>query len=77
MTQTQNYTMEFVIIKNLPSYMYWNSLEQWIENQSVVEVVIIENPCSSTGESEWKPVSYEVRLIYPVQDQDTLIEQSP
>jgi len=39
----------------------------------------MESPCSSRDESKLKVVSYGVKLnyMYPVRDQDTLIEQSP
>ena len=66
------------MIKNFAK-LYHNCLEQWTENQSVVAVVIIKSPCSSTEESEQMLVSYEVtsNYVHPVQYQDTLIEKLP
>ena len=62
--------------KNPPSY---NATVQSSENWPGVGIVIIESPCSSTDESEPKPVNYEVKFSYAhlEWDQDTLIEQSP
>ena len=34
-------------------------LEQRVENQYVAEIIIIESPCSSTEESDYKPLSYD------------------
>ena len=39
-----------------------NLLEQWAESRSVVGEVIMESPCSSREESEYKIVSYEAKL---------------
>ena len=36
-----------------------NRLKQWAENWCVAGIIIIESPCSSTEESEYKPVSYD------------------
>ena len=50
--------------------LYLNRSEQWTENWSVVEEATIETQ-DLTGSYEMKP-----NYVYPVQDQDTLIEQS-
>ena len=56
-----------------------NRLEQRAENQYVAGIILIESPCSSTEESDYKPLSYDSKDNYVLQmrDQDTLIEQSP
>ena len=53
--------------------------EQRAENQHVAGIIIIESPCSSTEESDYKPLSYDSKGSYVLQmrDRDTLIEQSP
>ena len=56
-----------------------NRLEQRAENQDVAGIIIIEIPCSSTEESDFKSLSYDSKGNYVQQmwDRDTLIEQSP
>ena len=56
-----------------------NRLEQRAENQYVAGVIIIESPCSSSEESDYKPLSYDSKGNYvrQMRDRDTLIEQSP
>ena len=41
--------------------------------------MFIESPCSSTEESDYKPLSYDSKAnyMYQMRDRDTLIEQSP
>ena len=41
-----------------------NRLEQRAENQYVAEIIIIESPCSSTEESDYKPLSYDSKMNY-------------
>ena len=41
-----------------------NRLEQWAENQCVAGVIIIESSCSSTEESDYKPLSYDSKGNY-------------
>ena len=41
-----------------------NRLEQRAENQNVAGIIIIESPCSSTEESEYKPLSYDSKDNY-------------
>ena len=41
-----------------------NRLEQRAENQYVAGIIIIESPCSSTEESDYKPVSYDSKDNY-------------
>ena len=41
-----------------------NHLKQSAENQCVDGVIIVENPCSSTEESEYKPLSYDWKANY-------------
>ena len=36
-----------------------NRLEQLAENGYVAGIVIVESPCSSTEQSEYKPLSYD------------------
>ena len=36
-----------------------NRLEQRAENQYVAGIIIIESPCSSTEESDYKSLSYD------------------
>ena len=50
-----------------------NHLEQRAENQYIAGIIIIESPCSSTEESEYKPLRYDSKGNY-VRDRDTLIE---
>ena len=38
-----------------------NRLEQRAENQYVAGIIIIESPCNSTEESDYKPLSYQGR----------------
>ena len=54
-------------------------LKHWAANWSVVVVVIIESPCSSTEECEYMKVSCEAKPndVHPVQDWVALIEQLP
>ena len=56
-----------------------NRLEQWAENRCVAGIIIIESPCSSTDESDYKPLSHASKSNYVLQmrDRNTLIEQSP
>ena len=56
-----------------------NRLEQGAENRCVAGIIIIESPCSSTEESDYKPLSHDSKTNYVLQmrDRDTLIEQSP
>ena len=41
-----------------------NRLEQQAENQYEAGIIIIESPCSSTEESEYKPLSYDSKGNY-------------
>ena len=41
-----------------------NRLEQWAENRCIAGIIIIEIPCSSTEESEYKPLSYDSKVNY-------------
>ena len=41
-----------------------NHLEQWAENRCVAGIIIIISPCSSTEESEYKPLSYDSKANY-------------
>ena len=41
-----------------------NRLEQRAENQYVAGIIIIERPCSSTEESDYKPLSYDSKDNY-------------
>ena len=41
-----------------------NRLEQRAENQCVAGIIIIESPCSSTEESDYKPLSYDSKDNY-------------
>ena len=41
-----------------------NRLEQRAENQCVARIIIIESPCSSTEELEYKPLSYDSKGNY-------------
>ena len=56
-----------------------NCLEQRAENQYVAGIIIIESPCSSTEESDYKSLSYNLKgnYVQQMRDRDTLIEQSP
>ena len=56
-----------------------NRLEQRAENQYVAGIIIIESPCSSTEESDYKSLSYDSKgnYVQQMRDRDTLIEQSP
>ena len=56
-----------------------NRLDQRAENQNVAGIIIIESPCSSTEESDYKPLSYDSKgnYVQQMRDRDTLIEQSP
>ena len=56
-----------------------NLLEQRAENQYVAGIIIIESPCSSTKESDYKSLSYDSKgnYVQQMRDRDTLIEQSP
>ena len=56
-----------------------NRLEQRAENLYVAGIIIIENSCSSTEESDYKPLSYDSKgnYVQQMRDRDTLIEQSP
>ena len=52
--------------KNTISFRVYqaNRLEQWAENEYVVGIIIIESPCSSTEESDYKPLSYNSKGNY-------------
>ena len=39
-------------------------LKQGAENQCVAGIIIIESPCSSTEESDYKPLSYDSKANY-------------
>ena len=56
-----------------------NRLEQRAENQYVTGIIIMESSCSSTEESDYKPLSYDSKgnYVQQMRDRDTLIEQSP
>ena len=56
-----------------------NRLEQRAENQYVAGIIIIESPCSSTEESDYKSPCYDSKgnYVQQMRDRDTLIEQSP
>ena len=56
-----------------------NRLDQRAENQYVAGLIIIESPCSSTEESDYKSLSYDSKgnYVQQMRDRDTLIEQSP
>ena len=41
-----------------------NRLEQRAENQYVAVIIIIESPCSSTEELDYKPLSYDSKGNY-------------
>ena len=41
-----------------------NRLEQWAENRCVAEIIIIDSSCSSTEESDYKPLSYDSKGNY-------------
>ena len=41
-----------------------NRLEQSPENRCVAGIIIIESPCSSTEESDYKPLSYDSKANY-------------
>ena len=41
-----------------------NRLEQWAKNQYVAGIIIIERPCGSTDESDYKPLSYDSKGNY-------------
>ena len=55
-----------VLNKNTISFRVYqaNRLEQWAENQCVAGIIIIESPCSSTEESDYKPLSYDSKGNY-------------
>ena len=70
----------FMNKKTISFHVYQaNRLEQRDENQYVTGIIIIESPCSSTEESEYKSPSYDSKgnYVQQMQDRDTLIEQSP
>ena len=58
-----------------------NRLEQRAENQYVAGIIIMESSCSSssTEESDYKSLSYDLKgnYVQQMRDRDTLIEQSP
>ena len=41
-----------------------NRLKQRAENQYVAGIIIIKSPCSSTEESDYKPLSYDSKDNY-------------
>ena len=45
----------------------------------VAGIIIIESPCCSTEESDYKSLSYDSKgnYVQQMRDRDTLIEQSP
>ena len=53
-----------------------NRLEQRAENQYVAGIIIIESPCSSTEESDYKSLTYDSKgnYVQQIRDRDTLIE---
>ena len=58
-------TVTFLWIKTISFYAYQaNRLEQCVENQHVAGIIIIEGPCSSAEESEYKPLSYDSKANY-------------
>ena len=56
----------FLWIKKTISFRVYqaNRLEQRAENQCVAGIIIIESPCSSTQESDYKPLSYDSKDNY-------------
>ena len=67
--------------KNTISFRIYqaNRLEQRAQNQYVAGIIIIESPCNSTEESEYKSLSYDSKgnYVQQMRDRNTLIEQSP
>ena len=41
-----------------------NRLDQRVENQYLAGIIIIESPCSSTEESDYKSLSYDSKGNY-------------
>ena len=55
----------FMNKKTISFHIYQvNRLEQLAENQCVAGIIIIEHPCSSTEESDYKPLSYDSKGNY-------------
>ena len=67
--------------KNTISFRIYqaNRLEQRAQNQYVAGIIIIESPCNSTEELDYKSLSYDSKgnYVQQIRDRDTLIEQSP
>ena len=59
-------TRSIFMNKNTISFCVYqaNRLEQYAENQCVAGIIIIESPCSSTEESDYKPLSYDLKGNY-------------
>ena len=55
-----------------------NRLEQRAENQYIAGIIIIEKPCCSTEQLDYKLLSYDSKgnYVQQMRDRDTLIEQS-
>ena len=51
------------ITNNFHAYQA-NRLEQWAENWYVAGILIVESPCSSTQQSDYKPLSYESKVNF-------------
>ena len=69
MTQNPTYATitrsTFMNKKTISFHAYQpNRLEQWAENRCVAGIIIIESPCSSTEESDYKPLSYDSKANY-------------
>ena len=76
----QNYAIDFLNKKTISFRVYQaNRLEQRAENQYVAGIIIIESPCSSTEEWDYKSLSYDSKgnYVQQMRDRDTLIEKSP
>ena len=55
----------FMNKKSINFHVYQaNCLEQRAEYWCVDEIIIIESPCSSTEESDYKPLSYDSKANY-------------
>ena len=69
MTQNPTFvkvTRSMFMNKNTISFRIYqaNRLEQCAENQCVAGIIIIESPCSSTEEWDYKPLSYDSKRNY-------------
>ena len=74
-------TRSIFMNKNTISFRIYQAkrLEERAENQYVAGIIIIESPCSSTEESDYKSLIYDLKgnYVQQMRDRDTLIEQSP